>query len=742
MQTDRRRLIIELLVLSFVSLFLELLIIRWVSGDIRFFTVFRTFPLIACFAGLGLGFVLCRPSLWRKFPFALLIFAGAIKLADLTGVMRWAFPSSAVWFWQDFADPSWQHVCLCVPVILALLAAVFFPMLCVGSRLGELMRSFKPLTGYSLNVGGAVAGSAIFAASSFLAWHPWMQLAAVVCATLATQKRRPLSALLAMPAAVFVAWLPVTDQVQTFWTPYQQISVVPLSDHFANCWTDEPKTALSQTEGGAYVLHTNHWFYQYALDLSDAAPRAQSKNLQKLFEENKRQYDLPFKLIKGRQVLVVGAGTGNDVAAALRHGAVHVDAVEIDPVIIELGRQLHPERPYDNPRVSVICDDARHYFQNCKTKYDLVLFAGLDSHTVTGPGSSVRVDTYVYTRESIKQAVALLKQDGIITIVFNSSFNWITDKMFATIRDAVGYDPIVLSDSTSTDVRLPWQTFVIGKAVADGCALSKAQIAPHTERSLWTDPQAKIVTDDWPYLYVSPGTMDIPYALTSGLVLMLCLLSMRPLLNRGAPRYWQLFFLGSAFLLLELRSISQLTLVFGSTWWTTSMVVIGVLVMALAANLIAARCAAQLLSRQGYLYSALVFSLVLAHFLNGQTLMQLTINGDLTGKCLATLASVFPLFIGSLIFSVAFSAVSRPALALGFNLAGAVIGGLLEYTSNFAGINSLLTVAAIFYGISYVAGRRSVDFPGAVESTIELPAAANSPNSVAETPLEGALHAR
>jgi hypothetical protein len=71
-------------------------------------------------------------------------------------------------------------------------------------------------------------------------------------------------------------------------------------------------------------------------------------------------YELPYRFVSTPgDVLVVGAGTGNDVAAALRHDAQHVDAVEIDPTILGLGRQFHPEHPYDSSRVSQHVDDAR-----------------------------------------------------------------------------------------------------------------------------------------------------------------------------------------------------------------------------------------------------------------------------------------------------------------------------------------------------------------------------------------------
>ena len=59
--------------------------------------------------------------------------------------------------------------------------------------------------------------------------------------------------------------------------------------------------------------------------------------------------------------MIIGAGSGNDVAAALRAGARHVDAVEIDPRINAIGRRFHPNQPYDDPRVSIHLDDGRSF---------------------------------------------------------------------------------------------------------------------------------------------------------------------------------------------------------------------------------------------------------------------------------------------------------------------------------------------------------------------------------------------
>ena len=66
-------------------------------------------------------------------------------------------------------------------------------------------------------------------------------------------------------------------------------------------------------------------------------------------------------------------------AAALRHGAQYVDAVDIDPGIIEFGKRLHPEQPYASANVTPHANDARAFLNNANAQYDLVLFGLLDS---------------------------------------------------------------------------------------------------------------------------------------------------------------------------------------------------------------------------------------------------------------------------------------------------------------------------------------------------------------------------
>src|SRR5262249_2079690 len=117
-------------------------------------------------------------------------------------------------------------------------------------------------------------------------------------------------------------------------------------------------------------------------------------------------------------VAIVGAGSGNDVAAALRNNAGHVDAVEIDPAIRDVGRFNHPERPYQDSRVHSIINDARNFFRTTEKTYDAIVYGVLDSHIVVSHGSNVRVDSYVYTMEGLREAFDRLKPGGLMSVSF------------------------------------------------------------------------------------------------------------------------------------------------------------------------------------------------------------------------------------------------------------------------------------------------------------------------------------
>ena len=111
------------------------------------------------------------------------------------------------------------------------------------------------------------------------------------------------------------------------------------------------------------LITVNNAGYQAMIDLNACAPSRPTRSVTPPSSEAEPvRHPVPAAPKQPRKALIVGAGSGNDAAGALRNGVEQVTAVEIDPVIIDCGRRYHPERPYDSPRVTLVNDDARSYF--------------------------------------------------------------------------------------------------------------------------------------------------------------------------------------------------------------------------------------------------------------------------------------------------------------------------------------------------------------------------------------------
>ena len=101
-------------------------------------------------------------------------------------------------------------------------------------------------------------------------------------------------------------------------------------------------------------------------------------------------------------VLIIGAGSGNDVQAALAHGAKHVDAVEIDPRLYEIGRDGHPDHPYQDPRVAIHLGDGRSFLRTTRKKYDQITYALVDSLVLHSGYSSLRLESFLFTEQAFR----------------------------------------------------------------------------------------------------------------------------------------------------------------------------------------------------------------------------------------------------------------------------------------------------------------------------------------------------
>jgi SAM-dependent methyltransferase len=393
-------------------------------------------------------------------------------------------------------------------------------------------------------------------------------------------------------------------------------------------------------------------------------------------------YDLPYTLVPaGSKVLIVGAGMGNDVAAALRNRMGEVDAVEIDPTIQRLGIENHPEKPYADDRVNPIVDDARSFFTKSDNKYDVIAFGLLDSHTLLSSLTSVRLDSFVYTIESFQQVRDHLKDDGIAVLTFATSTDWIEERLGRMLIDVFGVEHVTVHYSGLGT------TFVAGN------------ITPHqkiqTGLSAWNpDPfydNLPLSTDDWPYLYLKNRTIPSAYWQS----LLLVSIAGLALIIRSFPEAlkpnWHFWLLGAAFLLIEFKSITELALLFGTTWLVNALAISGVLIMILFANLFV------LWRKQLNLWVTYIFlflSLALIYFIPLDVFSELD---SLIRAVLSTVYLSFPLFFAGIIFAESLRRAGNTSRPLASNLSGTMVGGVLEYGSLWFGIKSLYIIAGVLY---------------------------------------------
>ena len=106
---NRKRQYAELLLASFVGLYFEMLIVRWLAAEVRLFSYFKNLTMMAAFMGLGVGFALARRrrDFWRWFiPLMLLYVPVVLVVSNLTGFKGLIIPESGEYVWRPAAIPA------------------------------------------------------------------------------------------------------------------------------------------------------------------------------------------------------------------------------------------------------------------------------------------------------------------------------------------------------------------------------------------------------------------------------------------------------------------------------------------------------------------------------------------------------------------------------------------------------------------------------------------------------------
>lgn len=665
---------------TFGILALELTLIRWSSAQIRMFAYFSNVVLVCAFLGIGLGLALGRklPGLVHLVLPALVLLAVPIAFSERLGLVAMTFPDQSVMLWGAEVKANASLFVRNLAIFLGLLALVSTVFVGCGAALGHLFSRMDPLRAYQADLAGSLLGVLVFSAAAWLDTEPavWLALGALPFAWLS--RRAP--GFVALGAIVWLGHHSVGDAI---YSPYNRIDIL-------------------KDDNGVQELRVNRDYHQYMYDLSDAklATPQFTADYRHVLQLTRDLYDLPFVVNSERgSALIVGAGTGNDVQAALRNGYRKVTSVDIDGRIIEVGRERHPEAPYRSASVTAVVDDARAFFEkNRGEKYDVVCFGLLDSHAMSSAMSVLRLDNFVYTEDGVRAAWGRVGPRGHLSLAISCfAGRWFFERVYWTIARATGREPIAFYSPLFYGA----MTFIVPKAedpLLTGARTSRMTLTP-------TEPLERTLTtsDDWPFLYLRPGVMPLGYLVVLGVILLGAALSVRKVFGLGRPGSafdWPLFFMGAAFLLIETRGVTSLSLLFGSTWVVNSVVFAGILLMVLVANTAVRRW--QWGDPQPWFIPLLAASLLLYFFPIGWLhALPLLARGLLGG-----LLTGLPIGIAGVIVPMLLSRAKDPVAALGSNLLGSVLGGTFEYYSMLGGLRATALGAVIFYLVAFLLLRR------------------------------------
>ena len=667
--TDPR---VRIFLLSFAMLFFELLCIRWIPSYVRYLSYFNNFILLASFLGIGLGMLAARRQRFWFPPFPLLLLLLTIVVAVNRFDLR-INSTDVLYYGAGEAQSAQAENFIVLPIIFGMVTICFIPL---GRSFGRLFTEVKPLTAYTFDIIGSLVGIASFSIMSYFSLPPviWFAILALPLLLLSATWTILASAVV-LVASIAVAW---QMQLGAFWSPYYKILLHPA------------------VPSG------------YIVDVNNAGGHQSMIPWQYKEPFYRRLYEL-FPGKSFHHALILGAGSGSDTATALAYGVQSITAVEIDPTIQKLGAQYNPDHPYSSSRVKIVINDGRNFLQNTTEHYDLIIFALPDSLTLTSSNTSLRLESFLLTQDAIAKARTRLTNNGILVLYNYYRDDWLVQKLANMAGHAFNQEPFVSTYGGWGRAAV----IMVGPRLA---TLPPGKIGPYHEQNPNAPgrplrvigegyyPLSSITpaTDDWPFLYLVDRSFPLLYIEGLAMVVLFALAGTLTLAPRRVLRRfnWHMFFLGVAFMLLEVKSLTTFSLLFGSTWLVNSLVFFAILSSVLLAVLVNSRLK---IRRITTFYLLLFGVLVLNVLLPPEALL---LGNPLVRYLLASVLAFTPVFLANIIFANSFRDSETADVAFASNLLGIMVGGGLEYFSMLIGYRMLLLFVIVFYACALLLRNR------------------------------------
>ncbi len=648
----------EIFLTSFLIIFLELALIRVFPAQVAFLGFYSNFILIGSFAGIGIGLLLSKYKFDLRKVFPWMLFLTTIILSLQIKI----FPNFDGK--QELFRPlDLVSEVIMVPLIILVVIAL---MASLSQRLGLLFNQFKPLIAYKWDVAGSIVGVILFAVLSYLRTDPliWFSLISILFIYLNRKEKDIKKDIAVFSVSFFILFIAIyKDSGDIIWSPYQKLSVITQSEKFQ-------------------LLANNIEHQSVYKDLAKLEPSIYTfvyDVLEKPTYEN---------------ALIIGSGMGTDIAMALKHSVKHIDAVEIDPGIYEMGLKYNPDKAYQNPSVSFFNADGRSFLARSVKKYDLIVYALPDTLFLSGSRGNLRIESFLFTKESFEMAKKRLTPDGVVVLynLYNQPF--VVDKLVYSLNSLFGQETYLQQGGSPT-----YTTAMIN-------GNQPLKLKKNIKTSDVSGDTTSLITDDWPFLYMQKRHIPFRYLEVLLLVFTLIYLLIVKIVKKPFIEFINLnyFFLGVGFFLIETKSIVQFSLLFGATWITNTLVISAILISVFLATIVAAKNKMLPLKM---LYGVLFLGLGVQYFLPLNKLLSL--NSELR-YLLVSLITFIPVFTANVIFSLTFKSSKNNSLNFASNMFGAVVGGGLEYLALITGYRNLVLIIALCYFLALISPKKTSNF--------------------------------
>ena len=292
----------------------------------------------------------------------------------------------------------------------------------------------------------------------------------------------------------------------------------------------------------------------------------------------------------------------------------------------------------------------------------------------------------------------MLKPDGVLVVKFQVDTPWIAGRLHGLLSRVFGYAPLQIDCSQSLLYSTGGRFFITGSEARIHQAIAESSLAAYVKQHDQIAMQpTTLTTDDWPYFYQRAPGLPLSVIVISAVLLILCWMLVRDTGTNLRSLRWHFFFLGAGFLLLEAQIISKMALLFGTTWVVNSIVIATLLSLIVGANFLVHLKPHFAVS---IAYGGIFLSLLASHSI---PLQGFFFTSLLVKIVAATVVLCLPVFFAGIIFIRSFAAAGFRGEALGSNLFGAMVGGILESASLWTGIRFLLVIAALLYLASWIA---------------------------------------